>query len=160
MIRRLFAQFPQERRLSRSGFAGDEQRPVGVHRKLLRQIVRQGLSACVHMWVRLIHFQCKGMKNFGHMQGKSEIFDFRDVFCVSVIGRLGDCYMNEAWRSVTIQKNVPKDAFEEDFYVICQNHSFVSLLSSCLPYFLYRRISTRKEQRSAMPMPKAMMSQK
>ncbi|MBQ3717501.1 MAG: hypothetical protein II901_03875 [Paludibacteraceae bacterium] len=58
------------------------------------------------------------------------------------------------------KKNVPKDAFEEDFYVICHNHSFVSLLSSFLPYFLYRRISTRKEQSSPMPMPKAMMSQK
>ena len=82
------------------------------------------------------------------------------LFRFTVIGRSGGCYMNEAWRSVTIQKNVPKDAFEEDFYVICHNHSFVSLLSSCLPYFLYRRISTRNEQSNPMPMPKAMMSQK
>lgn len=58
------------------------------------------------------------------------------------------------------KKNVPKDAFEEDFYVICHNHSFVSLLSSFLPYFLYRRISTRKEQRRPIPIPQAMMSQK
>ena len=33
-------------------------------------------------------------------------------------------------------KNVPKDAFEEDFYVICHNHSFVLSLSSLRPYFL------------------------
>ena len=80
MIRRLFAQFPQERRLSRSRLAGDEQWPVGMHSKLLRQIVRQGLSACVHMWARLIHFQCKGTTNFGHMQGKSKIFDLDGCF--------------------------------------------------------------------------------
>ncbi len=45
------------------------------------------------------------------MQGKSKIFDFRDVFCVTVIGRSGDCYMNEAWRSVTIQKKRPEGRF-------------------------------------------------
>ena len=65
-----------------------------------------------------------------------------------------------ALKSGTATKSEPKPAFEEDFYVICHNHSFVSLLSPFLPYFLYRRISTRKEQSSPMPMPKAMMSQK
>ena len=51
-------------------------------------------------------------------------------------------------------KSEPKPAFEEDFYVKCLNHSFVSLLSSFFPYFLYRRISTRNEQRRPMPMPR------